>query len=71
MQEQLENTILTFLQSDLRRDFTIPDIIRATHVNNRERIISALVRLEERNIIEISRIVGKRIKYYRIKTSKQ
>jgi hypothetical protein len=70
MEKQLENKVLTFLKSDLRRDFTIPDIMRATHITNRERVISTLVRLEERNIVEISKIVGNRIKYFRLKTVK-
>jgi len=65
MKYEIENKILTFIKKDLRREYTIPEIMIAVSVKNREKVVAALARLEGQNNVEISREKG-RTKYYRI-----
>ena len=66
MEEGIEKEIINLMRIDLRRDYAIPEIMRGLGIKSREKVVATLVRLEERNIIEISRRIG-RAKYYRLK----
>jgi hypothetical protein len=69
MKNEIEKQIVSFMQQDLRREYTIPEIIAALSVKNREKIVSALARLEERGIVEVPRQKG-RTKHYRLVAKK-
>ncbi len=66
MKDSIGENIMILLKKDIRRDYTIPDVMTATGVKNREKVVIAVARLEERNLVEISREKG-RSKYYRLK----
>lgn len=66
MRVEIDNKIVSVMQKDVRREYTIPEIIAGLDVKNREKVVGALVRLEERGIIEVSRQKG-RTKCYRLK----
>ncbi len=65
MSDEINNEIKSLMKSDMRRDYTIPEIMTALGVKNREKVVTALARLEGKNIVEISREKG-RTKYYRL-----
>lgn len=69
MKNEIEKQIVSFMQQDLRREYTIPEIIAALSVKNREKISSALARLEERGIVEVPRQKG-RTRHYRLVVKK-
>ena len=69
MKNEIEKQIVNFIQQDLRREYTVPEIIAALSVKNREKIASALARLEERGIVEVPRQKG-RTKHYRLIVTK-
>ena len=66
MPDEIENKIANVMQKDVRREYTIPEIMTGLDVKNREKVVGALARLEERGIVEVSRLKG-RTKYYRLK----
>jgi len=66
MEKEMEKEVTNFLGTDLRRDCAIPEIMRGLRIKSREKVVATLARLEERNIIEVSRQIG-RVKYYRLK----
>lgn len=66
MEEEIEKEITNLMRHDLRRDYAIPEIMRGLGIKTREKVVATLARLEERNIIEVSRRIG-RAKYYRLK----
>lgn len=65
MSDEISNKIKGLMESDMRRDYTIPEIMTALGEKNREKVTTALARLEGKNIVEISREKG-RTKYYRL-----
>ena len=66
MPDEIENKIANVMQKDVRREYTIPEIMTGIDVKNREKVVGALARLEERGIVEVPRQKG-RTKYYRLK----
>ncbi len=66
MEKEIEKEIINLMKADLRRDYAIPEIMRGLGIKSREKVVASLARLEERNIIEVSRQIG-RAKYYRLK----
>jgi|GEM_PF-2205536 hypothetical protein len=69
MQEKITDKIIKYMKKDLRREYTIPEIMREINVKNREKVVVALTELTTLAIIEISREKG-RTPYYRIKETK-
>lgn len=69
MKNEIEKQIVNFMQQDLRREYTIPEIIVAISIKNREKIVGSLARLEERGIVEVPRQKG-RTKHYRLVVKK-
>ena len=65
MRYDIDKEIVDIMQKDLRRDYTIPEIMASLDVKSREKVVSALSRLEGRGTVEISREKG-RTKYYRL-----
>ena len=70
MQDEIGEAVVNFMQRDLRRDYTVPEIMRGLSIKNREKVVTTLVRLQERNIIEVSKEIG-RVKYYRLKKGEE
>lgn len=66
MSNEIDNTVVNVMKMDLRREYTIPEIMEAINVKSREKVIAVLARLEGRNVVEVSREKG-RTKYYRLK----
>lgn len=66
MKNEIDNSIIKLLKNDFRRDYTTPELMSALGIKNREKVVTSVVRLEERGIIEVSREKG-RTKYYRLK----
>ena len=66
MQDDIGNRIVNIMKNDSRRDYTIPEIMAALGLKNREKAVAALARLEGSAKIEVSREKG-RTKYYRLK----
>ncbi len=66
MSEDISNGIVNLMKRDMRRDFTIPEIMNELGTRSREKVVTALARLEGKNIIEIPREKG-RTKYFRLK----
>ena len=66
MSNDIANDIVNLMKSDMRRDFTIPEIMSELGSRSREKVATALARLEGKNIVEISREKG-RVKYFRLK----
>jgi len=69
MSETIENKIIKFLRIDLRREYTIPEIIKGIGVSNREKVASSLARLEGQKVVEISKEKGKikKTPFYRLR----
>jgi hypothetical protein len=65
MQNDIGNRIINIMKNDNRRDYTIPEIMTALGMKNREKTVAAMARLEGSNTIELSREKG-RTKYYRL-----
>jgi DNA-binding transcriptional ArsR family regulator len=66
MKYKIDNEIINLMQNDMRRDYTIPELMSALDITNRERVATAIARLEGKEIVEVSREKG-RVKYYRLK----
>ncbi len=66
MEDNIDNRIIDLMKKDMRRDYTIPEIMKALEIKNREKIVASLARLEGQKQVEISPRKG-RAKYYRIK----
>ncbi len=66
MQDGIYNKIAHVMQKDVRREYTIPEIMTGLDLKNREKVATALARLEERGVVEVSRQKG-RTKHYRLK----
>lgn len=66
MADDIDNEIAELMRQDLRREYTIPEIMTSLPMKNREKVVAALSRLEGRGTVEISREKG-RTKYYRLK----
>ncbi len=66
MQDGIYNKISHVMQKDVRREYTIPEIMVGLDLKNREKVVTALTRLEERGVVEVSRQKG-RTKHYRLK----
>jgi len=66
MKDNIDNIIINIMKTDMRRDYTVPEVMTATEITNREKVATSLARLEGQNKVEISRKRG-RTKYYRIK----
>jgi hypothetical protein len=66
MQDDFGNRIVEIMKNDNRRDYTIPEIMSALNLKNREKAVAALARLEGNGSIEVSREKG-RTKFYRLK----
>lgn len=69
MQDNIGIKIINIMKNDNRRDYTIPEIMTALNLKNREKAIAALARLEGEGYIEVSREKG-RTKFYRLKLDK-
>jgi len=67
MKDNIENRIVNIMKNDMRRDYTIPEIMKASEIINREKVVTALTRLEGKNKIEL-REKG-RTKHYRLKVT--
>ncbi len=67
MKDNIENKIINIMKNDMRRYYTIPEIMKASEIINREKVVTALARLEGKNKIEL-REKG-RTKYYRLKVT--
>lgn len=66
MQDGIYSKISNVMQKDVRREYTIPEIMAGLDLKNREKVATALARLEERGVVEVSRQKG-RTKHYRLK----
>lgn len=66
MQDTIDNKIINLLKDNMRRDYTIPEIMKDLDIKNREKVVTSLARLEGQKKVEISREKG-RAKCYRLK----
>ncbi len=66
MNDNIDNRIIDLMKDNMRRDYTIPEIMKDLEIRNRERVVTSLARLEGQKEVEISREKG-RAKCYRIK----
>ena len=55
MSNEIDNKVVKVMQTDLRREYTMPEIMGGINVRSREKVIAALARLEGRNVVEVSR----------------
>ena len=67
MQYKIDNDILELLRANLKREYTIPEIMSELNINNREKVATSVGRLEGKGLIEMTREKGKSkiTKYYR------